>query len=307
MYDFDQAQGLTNEAVDQLMMSNPSVTGWQPGMSQSWVDENITPTTGATGDHASTLYDLWSSGDPYGMLKYVQDNGLTYDDSPYIDRARLSAMEYANSRGLLNSSMAAGAGEAAAIDAALPIAQSDASAYLSQRLANQTAGQEAGVTNVNVAASQRIQALKNAGAESVSRIQAETTLTAGREKIASAEGISEAGLTSAEKIQSMRDENSIVLAKLNNDATVELADLEAQMRLLGIRGDLGQQYLASSSALIQNHASRETSIQNSQGLDDDDKVFALGVNDQLTKDMFSANDSFWVTVNSSMDWTQLSG
>jgi hypothetical protein len=228
-------------------------------------------------------------------------------DSPYIDRARLSAMEYANSRGLLNSSMAAGAGEAAAIDAALPIAQSDASAYLSQRLANQTAGQEAGVTNVNIEATKRIQDLKNEGADSVSRIQAETTLTAGREKIASAEGISEAGLTSAEKIQSMRDENSIVLAKLNNDATVELADLEAQMRLLGIRGDLGQQYLASSSALIQNHAMRETSIQNSQGLDDDAKVFALGVNDQLTKDMFSANDSFWVTVNSSMDWTQLSG
>lgn len=49
--------------------------------------------------------------------------------SPYITRARTSAAQYANRRGLLNSSIAAGAGEAAAIDAALPIASQDAATY----------------------------------------------------------------------------------------------------------------------------------------------------------------------------------
>ena len=54
-----------------------------------------------------------------------------------MTRARAGAMQSANSRGLLNSSMAAGAGEAAVIDAALPIAQQDANTFSQQRLANQ--------------------------------------------------------------------------------------------------------------------------------------------------------------------------
>lgn len=58
-------------------------------------------------------------------------------DSPYVTRARTSAAGVANSRGLQNSTMAAQAGEAAAIDAALPIAQADAGTYSQQRLANQ--------------------------------------------------------------------------------------------------------------------------------------------------------------------------
>lgn len=58
-----------------------------------------------------------------------QLDNLLKSDSSYITRARSSADQVANRRGLLNSSMAAGAGEAAAIDAALPIAQGDAGVY----------------------------------------------------------------------------------------------------------------------------------------------------------------------------------
>lgn len=66
-----------------------------------------------------------------------QLNTLLSSGSPYIERARYSAAETANSRGLLNSSMAAGAGEAAAIDAALPIASQDAGIFNTTRLTNQ--------------------------------------------------------------------------------------------------------------------------------------------------------------------------
>jgi len=51
---------------------------------------------------------------------------LISGDSEYMTLARTKAAQYANSRGLLNSSIAGGAGEAAAIEAALPIAQGDA-------------------------------------------------------------------------------------------------------------------------------------------------------------------------------------
>ncbi len=66
-----------------------------------------------------------------------QLSGLLASNSPYMEQARLSGMGTANSRGLLNSSMAAGASQQAAIQAGLPIAQQDASTYMTQDLENQ--------------------------------------------------------------------------------------------------------------------------------------------------------------------------
>lgn len=72
-----------------------------------------------------------------------QLDALLKKDSPLMSRARAGAMQTANSRGLVNSSMAAGAGEAAAIDAALPIANADAQAYGLAARDNQAAGNAA--------------------------------------------------------------------------------------------------------------------------------------------------------------------
>lgn len=47
-------------------------------------------------------------------------------DSPLMQSARTGAMQTANDRGLLNSSIAAGSGEQAVINQALPIAEQDA-------------------------------------------------------------------------------------------------------------------------------------------------------------------------------------
>jgi hypothetical protein len=52
---------------------------------------------------------------------------LTSEDSPTMLAARTAGMQYANSRGLVNSSIGAGAAENEAIKAALPIAQQEAS------------------------------------------------------------------------------------------------------------------------------------------------------------------------------------
>jgi hypothetical protein len=50
-------------------------------------------------------------------------------DSPLMQQARMRAMQASNQRGLLNSSMAASAGESALYDAAMPIAQQDAGTF----------------------------------------------------------------------------------------------------------------------------------------------------------------------------------
>lgn len=55
-----------------------------------------------------------------------QMESLLDSDSVYLQRARARAAEQSAARGLQNSSIGAGAGEAAAIDAALPIASQDA-------------------------------------------------------------------------------------------------------------------------------------------------------------------------------------
>lgn len=55
--------------------------------------------------------------------------GLLSGNSRYIQNARQRGAEYAGARGNINSSLAAGASERAAIEAGLPIAESDAGVY----------------------------------------------------------------------------------------------------------------------------------------------------------------------------------
>jgi hypothetical protein len=64
--------------------------------------------------------------------------GLLSKDSDYLKRAKANGVKLANRRGLLNSSIASGASTAAAIDAALPIAQQDAGTFAQSDLSKQT-------------------------------------------------------------------------------------------------------------------------------------------------------------------------
>jgi hypothetical protein len=65
--------------------------------------------------------------------------GLLSGESKYVEAARTQAQNFANQRGLLNTTMAATAGEKAAIGAALPIASQDAG-YFQQKDLYQTQG-----------------------------------------------------------------------------------------------------------------------------------------------------------------------
>lgn len=71
-------------------------------------------------------------------------DGLLSSNSPYIKAARASGTQQAARRGLMNSSIAAGAAESAAISAALPIASQDA-----QAIENRNQTQLEGNINLN--------------------------------------------------------------------------------------------------------------------------------------------------------------
>lgn len=79
----------------------------------------------------------WQQGNTSAQTRDVQDNELVKNqlnsliasDSQYIRQAEDRARAEASSRGMMLSSMAAGAGRRAAIDSALPIASQDATTY----------------------------------------------------------------------------------------------------------------------------------------------------------------------------------
>jgi hypothetical protein len=85
--------------------------------------------------------------DPATETVQGQMQGLLAANSPYMQLARQNALATANNRGLLNTSIAAGAGEKAAIESALPIANADAQLYNQQSMANQNAQNQAGQFN----------------------------------------------------------------------------------------------------------------------------------------------------------------
>ena len=74
--------------------------------------------------------------------------GLLADDSKYIQAARGRSQQQAHSRGLLNTSIAAGAGERAAIEAAFPIASQDADAFTRAGLQRQAYDENVALTGL---------------------------------------------------------------------------------------------------------------------------------------------------------------
>jgi len=66
-----------------------------------------------------------------------QLNTLLQNENPLMQRAYYKGLDLANSRGLLNSSMASEAAQAAMMDTAMPIAQQDAQTYYDQGTRNQ--------------------------------------------------------------------------------------------------------------------------------------------------------------------------
>ena len=70
--------------------------------------------------------------DPSKQTVAGQVEDLIAKNSPLMQQAETSALQQMNRRGLLNSSMAVGAGQEAVMKQALPIAQADATAYQAQ-------------------------------------------------------------------------------------------------------------------------------------------------------------------------------
>jgi len=114
-----------------------------------------TPTTTATGaasNYAPTQTGQatqWNVSDDQTVQGQLDK--ILNGNSPIIQQARSQAMQTANDRGLLNSSMAATAGESAAISNALPIATSDSQTMAKAAGYNADEANQFAVKNADIA------------------------------------------------------------------------------------------------------------------------------------------------------------
>ena len=137
----------------------PSMTGGLINQTNTATTAPLTPTTGTTG--TGDKYNSFTQAptmDAYGFTPVTrtpnanetvagQFNSLTQNENPLMTMSRTMAKQQMNQKGLLNSSMALGAADAAAYQAALPIAQADAGTYKAVGDMNQNAQNQALQTN----------------------------------------------------------------------------------------------------------------------------------------------------------------
>jgi hypothetical protein len=117
----------TQTAAGNTGIVPPNVHTGGPG--QVFPAPGQTPSTPQQFDVNSILQQLWQGQggnmpqvDPAALANQYMTS-LLGADSPYIQSARQAGLEAANSRGLLNSSIAAGTSQRAAVDAAMPMFQ----------------------------------------------------------------------------------------------------------------------------------------------------------------------------------------
>jgi|GEM_PF-4133178 len=100
-------------------------------------------------------YDGTGKWTPENDSVQAKVTGLVSQNSPLMKQARTQAKQYSNRRGLLNSSMAAGAGVDAALKSALPIASQDASQTNQKNITVMGLSSQERISDMNVSAYDR--------------------------------------------------------------------------------------------------------------------------------------------------------
>lgn len=108
------------------------------------------------------------------------------ENSPYVAQARARAMQTANSRGMMNSSLAAQGGEEAAIAAAMPIAQQDASTYFTNQRDNLAAQNQYGLADKNASLQDILQGRDLENRYRIAKENNDTQLTAAQMNLSAA-------------------------------------------------------------------------------------------------------------------------
>jgi hypothetical protein len=212
-------------------------------------------------------------------LSAVQLEKMLASGSPLMVRAAARGMDLAASRGLLNSSIAAGTSQAAMIDAATPFALQDSRTYNQQALENQRAQNAASLANsqtqtnvnlfntgeqnqnarlnvaaTNTAAANNAAARNNASQFNAASVNSASQFNAGAQNTASLQS-NQFNFQAAENAANRQNQleqiaaqgaNSMALAQYNNSAQV--AYLGMQQTFSAAQAELDREANAESQA-----------------------------------------------------------
>ena len=200
-----------------------------------------------------------NKGTVAGQIKGIIDSG-----SPLMEQAQARSTEAANARGLVNSSMAVQAGQAALYDAALPIASADANTSNKFSMANADITNKAGEFNAQQQNAMIVNGLDNANRIQITELQGKMQKELGGNKTAS--DLFTSAMSQINNIQQNKDMTPETKQASINQA---IAMLEAGLGMAGgIAGldigstlDFSAAYDAGAQALgFQNAADQEAKI-----------------------------------------------
>lgn len=181
-----------------------------------------------------------------------QLQGLLQSNSPYLDLARAQGTQQAASRGLLNSSMAAGSAENAAIQAALPIAQGNAQEYAQVGAANAQAANQ--WTGENIAARAQTQ---SAGIyASAQRDVAHMNMTVQEDQLA--QQYKEFGVSTTDQVNEFNAAQKNAMMQFQSGQNTQVGEYESQLGWnkysLGVQMQMHgmDQYTQMMSSMLQN-------------------------------------------------------
>ena len=211
-------------------------TGYQPAPRAS-VDNYTAPNAASTQGYSATNQAVTSD-----QLASDQMTELLAGDSPYIRQARQQGLLSSHGRGMLNSSASAGAAQAAAVQAALPIAQQDAATYgnAAANYANaQNRAGEFGARESNVSSLQHNQQVDAArrfesSAQNLSRregVQAENRANEYGASAVNRAGEFYASAENTASIQNANNELSLTLQSLRDDLSTYSTDIQRETAL----------------------------------------------------------------------------
>lgn len=247
-----------------------------------------------------------------------QIENLLAQNSPLLQRARSQAAEQAASRGLLNSTMGVQAGETAVLNTALPIAQQDASTYLTTSRDNQAvqnqasqfnAGQRTQVSQTNAGLINNAQAFTAQAANDASKNNMDATNTA-------RQFTSQAGNTASLQNAQMSNTASQFGANANNQASQfnasQINDLtklgisnehQTELAQLNNQAQLNQQTVSSNNGMFQQVTSQISAIMQNPNMTPDAKQQAVNNLVQQLRNSMTVNDAVASTPAATLlDW-----
>lgn len=199
-------------------------------------------------------------------------SNLTSGSSRYVNQAKKDAMRNANSRGLINSTIAAGAGTDAAIRNALPIAQQDAKTYSDNRVNNQAAQNDflknTQSANLNKERDSHLSSLRAGEMEADAGYKAQQSVLQSQLSQVEQEQLNELSMKRDQAQAELSIDEKRLLADLESKRDASLSQLKrqemAQESQQNIERDTARSALTQEEANNQNRLNIERDVKNTE-------------------------------------------